>query len=119
MDDDFDLFLPQTSCNCSQAKYAFVPRTLGKHCGGGVAAAASLDDKVCGRKPLGLSNNGKHFTLWCDQEVRESIRAKKVAYETWFHNNAVSLYSRYAEARNPAALAVKKIQTAILGEFRT
>jgi len=51
----------------------------------------------------------KKLTPWWNQEVKDAIRAKKVACKAWRHNKAdSSLHSQYTEARKPAALMVKK-----------
>ena len=69
------------------------------------AVVASTAARVCGRKRLVVANNGKKVTLWWDQDVKDSIRAKKVAYKVWLQNKAnSSFHLRYAEARNPQPL---------------
>jgi len=47
-------------------------------------------------------NNGKKVTFWWNQEVKDAIKAKKVAYKAWLHNKADSLYLQYAEVRKSA-----------------
>jgi len=47
--------------------YCPVPRTPGMHSGrrGGVAAAVAFSAaRVCGRKRLGMADNGKKLTPW-------------------------------------------------------
>ena len=47
-------------------------------------------------------------TLWCNQDVKEAIRAKKDAFKALLQNRLSSdLQSRYFEARKAAAQAVK------------
>jgi len=75
------------------------------------AAVASSAGRVCGWKRYGVASNGKNVTPRWNQELKDAIRAKKVAYKGWLHNKAdSSLHSRYAEARNSAALTVKKFK---------
>ena len=58
----------------------------------------------CGRKRVG----GTKRTLWWKQEVKEAIRAKKVAYKAWLANKSSHEFrSQYSEARKAAATKVK------------
>ena len=42
--------------------------------------------KCCGRKRVGETKRSEKRTPWWNQEVKETIRAKKVAYKAWLAN---------------------------------
>ena len=62
----------------------------------------------CGRKRVGGTKSSEKRTPWWNQEVKEAIRAKKVAYKAWLANkSSLELRSQYSEARKTAATKVK------------
>ena len=62
----------------------------------------------CGRKRVGGTKSSKKRTPWWNQEVKEAIRAKKVAYKAWLANkSSLELRSQYSEARKSAVTKVK------------
>ena len=63
----------------------------------------------CGRKrDGGTKSSEKKKTLWWNQEVKEAICAKKVAYKAWLANkSSLELRSQYSEARKATATKVK------------
>ena len=62
----------------------------------------------CGRKRVGGTKSSEKRTLWWKQEVKEAIRAKKVAYKAWLANkSSLEFRSQYSEARKAAATKVK------------
>ena len=57
-------------------------------------------------------------TPWWNQEVKEAIRAKKVAYKAWLANkSSLELRSQYSEARKTAATKVKLSKERAWKEF--
>ena len=57
----------------------------------------------CGRKCVGGTKSSEKRTPWWNQEVKEAIRAKKVAYKAWLANkSSLELRSQYSEARKSA-----------------
>jgi len=72
------------------------------------ASVASSAACVCGRKRVGVANNGKKVTLCWNKERKDVIQATKVACKTWLWYKPSSLHSRYVEARKFADLTVKK-----------
>jgi len=64
-----------------------------------------------------MANNGKRITSWWNQEVKDGIHAKKVAYKVWIQNKANFFHSRCAEAQKSVALEIKNTRNPVLGEF--
>ena len=63
--------------------------------------------KCCGRKRVGGTQSREKRTPWWNQEVKEAIRAKKVAYKAWLANkSSLELRSQYSEACKAAATEV-------------
>ena len=61
-----------------------------------------------GRKRVGGTKSCKKKTPWRNQEVKEPICAKKVAYKAWLANkSSLELRSQYSEAHKAAATKVK------------
>jgi len=87
-------------------RIVLVPRAPGMYSGsgGGVAVVqssciASSVAWICRQKRFGVATDGKNVTPWCNEEVKNAIHAKKVAYKAWLQNKTdSSLHSRYAEA---------------------
>ena len=72
----------------------------------------------CGRKRVGGTKSSEKRTLWWNQEVKEAIRAKKVAYMAWLANkSSLELRSQYSEARKAAATKVKLSKQRAWKEF--
>ena len=72
----------------------------------------------CGRKRVGGTKSSEKITPWWNQEVKEAIRAKKVAYKAWLANKSyVELCSQYFEARKEAATKVKLSKERAWKEF--
>jgi len=66
-------------------------------------------------KRHGVVNNGKNVTPWWNQEIKDAIQAKKVAWNAWLQKKGDSyLCSRYAERRKCGALTVKTSKTQCL-----
>ena len=59
---------------------------------GGVAAVVSFAAPKCGRKRLGVANNCQKAISWWNQEVKDAIQTKKVAYQAWFQKKAESFF---------------------------
>ena len=73
----------------------------------------------CGRKRVEGTKNREKRTLWWNQEVKEAIRAKKVAYKAWLANkSSLELRSQYSEARKAVATKVKLSKERAWKEFR-
>ena len=54
-----------------------------------------------------MAGDSEKRTLWWNQEVKETIRAKKDAFKAWLQDRSSSdLQSRYTEARKAATSAV-------------
>ena len=61
----------------------------------------------CGHKRVGGTKSSQKRTAWWNQEVKEAIRAKKVAYKVWLANkSSAELCSQYSETRKAAATKV-------------
>ena len=72
----------------------------------------------CGRKRVGGTKSSKRRTAWWNQEVKEAIRAKKVAYKVWLANkSSAELRSQYSEARKTAATKVNLSEKRVWKEF--
>ena len=72
----------------------------------------------CGRKRVGATKSSEKRTPWWNQEVKEAIRAKKVAYKTWLANkSSLELRSQYSEARKATATKVKLSKERTWKEF--
>ena len=72
-------------------------------------AIISSAAESCGRKRLRVAGDSEKRTPWCNQEVKEAIRAKKDAFKAWLQDRSSSdLQSRYTEAQKAATSAVKK-----------
>ena len=72
----------------------------------------------CGRKRVGETKSSEKRTPWWNQEVKEAIRAKKVAYKAWLANkSSIKLRSQYSEARKAAATKVKLSKERAWKEF--
>ena len=72
----------------------------------------------CGRKRVGGTKNSEKRTPWWNQEVKEAICAKKVAYKAWLANkSSVELRLQYSEARRAAATKVKLSKEKAWEEF--
>ena len=70
------------------------------------------------RKRVGGTKSSEKRTLWRNQEVKEAIRAKKVAYKAWLANkSSAKLRSLYSEARKAAATKVKLSEERAWKEF--
>ena len=64
--------------------------------------------KCADLKRLGVLKNSEKRSPWWNQEVKNAVLAKKVAYKAWLQNKfSTVLNSRYTEARKAAALTVK------------
>ena len=62
----------------------------------------------CGRKRVEGTKSIEKITSWWNQQVKEAIRAKKVAYKAWLANkSSVELRLQYSEARKATATKVK------------
>ena len=73
----------------------------------GTAVITSATE-CCGRKHVEETKSSDKRTPWWNQEVKEAIRAKKVAYKAWLANmSSLALRSQYSEARKAAATKVK------------
>ena len=67
---------------------------------------------------VGGTKSSEKRTPWWNQEVKEAIRAKKVAYKAWLANkSSAELYSQYPEARKAAATKVKLSKERAWKEF--
>ena len=72
----------------------------------------------CGRKRVGGTKSSEKRTPWWNQEVKEAIRAKKVAYKAWLANkSSLELRSQYSEARKATATKVKLSKERAWKEF--
>ena len=72
----------------------------------------------CGRKRVGGTKSSEKRTPWWNQEVKEAIRAKKVAYKAWLANkSSLELRSQYSETREAAATKVKLSKERAWKEF--
>ena len=70
-------------------------------------AVIAFATNCCGRKRIGGTKSSEKRTPWWNQEVKEAIRAKKVAYKAWLANkSSLELRSQYSEARKAAATKV-------------
>ena len=82
------------------------------------SAIISSAAESCGRKRLRMAGDSEKRTPWWNQEVKETIRAKKDAFKAWLQDRSSSdLQSRYTEARKAATLAVKKSKEKSWEEF--
>ena len=71
-------------------------------------AVITLATNCCGHKRVGGMKSSKKRTSWWNQEVKEAIRAKKVAYKAWLANKSLlELRSQYSEAHKMTATKVK------------
>ena len=62
----------------------------------------------CERKRVGGTKSSEKRTPWWNQEVKQAIHAKKVAYEAWLANkSSVEFRSQCSVARKAAATKVK------------
>ena len=62
----------------------------------------------CGRKRVEGTKSREKRTPWWNQEVKEAIRAKKVAYKAWLASkSSVELRSQSSEVRKVAATEIK------------
>ena len=81
-------------------------------------AAITSAVNCCGRKRVGETKNSEKRTHWWNQEVKEAIRAKKVAYKAWLANkSSLELRSQYSEARKAAATKIKFSKERVWKEF--
>ena len=72
----------------------------------------------CGRKRVGGTKSSEKRTPWWNQEVKEAIRAKKVAYKVWLANkSSLELRSQYSEVRKATATKVKLSKERAWKEF--
>ena len=72
----------------------------------------------CGRKRVGRTKSSEKRTPWWNQEIKEAICAKKVAYKAWLANkSSLELRSQYSEARKAAATKVKLSKERVWKEF--
>ena len=72
----------------------------------------------CRRKRVGETKSSEKRTPWWNQEVKEAIRAKKVAFKAWFLNKlSVELRLQYSEALKVAAIKVELSQKRAWKEF--
>ena len=72
----------------------------------------------CGRKRVGGTKSSEKRTPWWNQEVKEAIRAKKVAYKAWLANkSSLELRSQYSEVRKAAATKIKLSKERTWKEF--
>jgi len=82
---------------------------------------ASSTAHVCGRKRLGVANNGKNVTPWCNQEVKDAIQATKVACKVMASDPSQIFFAFavYVEARKSVSSTHgETAQNAILVECR-
>jgi hypothetical protein len=61
----------------------------------------------CGRKRLVVPTDSMKRTAWWNQEVKQAIRKKKLAYLAWVANKSDSARKVYNEAKRAAGAAVK------------
>ena len=81
-------------------------------------AVITLATNCCGHKRVGGTKNSERRTSWWNQEVKEAIRAKNVAYKAWLANkSSLELCSQYSEARKVAATKVKLCKARAWKEF--
>ena len=67
---------------------------------------------------IGGTKSSEKRTPWWNQEVKEAIRAKKVAYKAWLANkSSVELRSQYSEAHKAAVTKVKLSKERAWKEF--
>ena len=72
----------------------------------------------CRRKRVGGTKSSEKRTPWWNQEVKQAIRAKKVAYKAWLANtSSLELRSQYSEARKAATAKVKLSKESAWKEF--
>ena len=72
----------------------------------------------CGLKRVGGTKSSEKRTPRWNQQVKEAIRAKKVAYKAWLANkSSVELRLQYSEARKAAATKVKLSEERAWKEF--
>jgi len=57
------------------------------------AAVASSAARVCGLTRHGVTSNGKNVTTWWSQEVKNVVRAKKVAYLAWLQKSSRNFFT--------------------------
>ena len=81
-------------------------------------AVVTSATNCCGRKRVGGTKSSEKRTPWWNQEVKEAIRAKKVAYKAWLANkSSLELRSQYSEARKATATKVKLSKERAWKEF--
>ena len=61
--------------------------------------------EVCGMKPVG--GGVKRRSEWWNDEVREAVRGKRVAFEEWLREQSAVNYGRYRVQRNRVKEVVK------------
>ena len=89
--------LRRNGCCSNQRSFHQLPKVVGKN---GLEWWAVVEKKL-----------KKLYYTWWNQEVKETIRAKKDAFKTWIQDRWSSdLQSRYTEARKSATPAVKKFK---------
>ena len=72
----------------------------------------------CGRKRVGGTKSSKKRTPWWNQQVKEAIRAKKMAYKAWLANKlSLELRLQYSQARKASAIKVKLSKERAWKEF--
>ena len=72
----------------------------------------------CGCKSIGGTKSSEKRTPRWNQEVKEAILAKKVAYKAWLANkSSLELRSQYSEARKAASTKVKLSKERAWKEF--
>ena len=72
----------------------------------------------CGRKRVGGTKSSEKRTPRWNQQVKEDIRAKKVAYKAWLANkSSVELRLQCSEARKASATKVKLSEERAWKEF--
>ena len=72
----------------------------------------------CGLNRAGRTKSSEKKTPWWNQEVKEAIRAKKVAKKAWLANkSSIELRSQYSEARKAVATEVKLSKERAWKEF--
>ena len=72
----------------------------------------------CGQKRFLVAGDSEKRTPWCNQEVKEAIRAKEDAFKALlWHRLSSDLQSQYTEVRKAATSAVQKFKVKLWEDF--